>query len=308
MVTAETTKETLFLLKDCILCKFIELVTRLLPLPPKIVKLLKPSPELLEWCPTRTFPILQAGDVFISGALPIVNYLVHTCKDNSDGIVLNMKNILIGKNYKEEAKVESWLNYILNHVYPPVIELRALLYGQKKYNIRSFEFALNDLLDALKDVDDHLKLNTFLSDNKVQLGDLMLASALYGPYNDIFTLPKLEQIPNVIRVYKFVSHMKEFREIFGESTECEVMKSPEPFVEKKEEEIKEEVHKKDKKEKNNKAKQGEKKGEKKEKKGDETASEATTTTTETSEVKDKKNKKKKKEKKEGENKENKEGK
>ena len=97
--------------------------------------------------------------------------------------------------------------YDIRGKYPEDInEEFALLFGQKKYNIRSFEFALNDLLDALKDVDDHLKLNTFLSDNKVQLGDLMLASALYGPYNDIFTLPKLEQIPNVIRLYKFVSH------------------------------------------------------------------------------------------------------
>ena len=39
MVTVETTKDVLFALEDWILCKFIELVSKLLPLPPKIIKL-----------------------------------------------------------------------------------------------------------------------------------------------------------------------------------------------------------------------------------------------------------------------------
>ncbi len=122
--------------------------------------------------------------------MPIVRYLIKSAKDDSDGITLNIKNILLGKNLKDEAKVDMWTNYILNSIYPPVLELRAQLYGMKKYDIRTFEFALNDLLESLTDVNDELKMNTFLTSNNVQLGDLMLSCALIGPYKDVFTKDK----------------------------------------------------------------------------------------------------------------------
>ena len=47
MVTLETTKDLFFGLEDCDLCKFIELVTKFLPLPPKIIKMKKPNKDIL---------------------------------------------------------------------------------------------------------------------------------------------------------------------------------------------------------------------------------------------------------------------
>ena len=97
MVTVETTKDVLFALEDCVLCKFIELVSKLLPLPPKIIKLKKPNKEILNYSPTKTYPILKAGDDFITGALPIVKYLIKSSKDDSDGVILDNRKILLGK-------------------------------------------------------------------------------------------------------------------------------------------------------------------------------------------------------------------
>ena len=248
MVTAETTKDVLFALEGCVLSKFIELVATFLPLPPQIIYLKKPDKEVLKYSPTNTFPLLKVGDDFISGTLPIVKYLIKSSKDNSDGIVLDNRKILLGKNLKEEAKVDMWTNYIFSSVLPVTTEIEAQLYGKKSFNSAIFDNALKDLLDVLGTVNEQLKLNTFLTSNNIQLPDLMLVSVLFHCYNDVLTQDKAEKIPNVIRMFKFVSHLKKFEEIFGEVVPCKKQKTPESKKEdEKGEDNKEKKDKKNKK-------------------------------------------------------------
>ena len=251
MVTVETTKDILFVLEDCVAGKFIELVGKLLPLPPQIIKLKRPIHQLLEFCPTRTFPLLKSGDEFISGTLPIVNYLIKSAKDDSDGIILDNRKILLGRNLKEEARVDMWTHYIFTSILPITSEIEAQLYGKKRFNSEVLEIAINDLLEVLKTVNEQLKLNTFLTSNNIQLSDLMLTSVLFHCYNDVLTKDKIEKIPNVIRVFKFVSHLKYFVDIFGEAIPCNKRKDPLPYVEQKEVEDNAD-HKKGKKDKKNK--------------------------------------------------------
>ena len=229
MVTVETTKDVLFALEDCVLCKFIELVSKLLPLPPKIIKLKKPDKEILSFSPTKTFPLLKAGDDFIAGTLPIVKYLIKSAKDESDGVLLDNRKILLGKNLKEESRVDMWTHYIFTTVFPITTEIESQLYGRKKFNQAIFDNALKDLLDVLETVNEQLKLNTFLTSNTIQLPDLMLTSVLFHCFNDVLTQDKKEKIPNVIRMFKFVSHMKQFIDIFGEPILCQKQKTPEQY-------------------------------------------------------------------------------
>ena len=268
MVTLETTKDIFFGLEDCDLCKFIELVTKFLPLPPKIIKMKKPSKELLAYSPTKTFPILKTGDEFITGCLPIIRYLIKSSKDVSDGVLLDNRKILLGKNLKEEAAIETWTNYIFASITPITCEIKAQLYGKKKFEKEILDMAIKDLIEALKPVNERLKLNTFLTSNKIQLADLMLVSVLFKCFNDVLTEDKLEQIPNVTRMFKFISHMKKFEDIFGKYTPCKGQKTPEPFVEPKEEkeEKEEKTEKEGKKDKKNKKEKGSKNGEEQEKK------------------------------------------
>ena len=226
MVTAETTKDVLFALEGCVLSKFIELVSTFLPLPPQIIYLKKPDKQVLKYSPTNTFPLLKVGDDFISGTLPIVKYLIKSSKDNSDGVVLDNRKILLGKNLKEETKVDMWTNYIFSSLLPITTEIEAQLNGKKSFNSEIFENALKDLLDVLSTINEQLKLNTFLTSNNIQLPDLMLASVLFHCYNDVLTKDKVEKIPNVIRMFKFVSHLKEFEAIFGEVVPCKKQKTP----------------------------------------------------------------------------------
>ena len=232
MVTLETSNEILILLKDDIFTKFTILITKFLPLSPKIILLDSPTKEILSFSQTKTLPILKSSDIFFSGTLPILKYLIHSSKDISDGINMDNRLILLGKNEKEEAKVDSWLNFIFYKIFPIIGELEAQLFGKKKFDIRIFELALNDLLEILVDINQYLELKPFLTDNHVQLNDIMLTSALFNLYNDIFTQNELNLIPNVIRVFKFVANMRLFKMVFGEAIPCKKVKKHLPFVEK----------------------------------------------------------------------------
>ena len=265
MVTLETTKDLFFCLEDCDLCKFIELVTKFLPLPPKIIKSKKPNKDILNFSPTKTYPVLKSGDDFITGALPIVRYLIKSSKDISDGVLLDNRKILLGKNLKEEAAIDTWTNYILTSITPITCEIKAQLHGKKKFEKEVFDLALNDLIDALSSVNERLKLNTFLTSNNIQLADLMLTSVLFQCFNEVLTQDKLEKIPNVTRMFKFISHIKEFEDLFGKYVPCKEQKAPEPFVETKPKEEKKEKEEK-KKDKKNKHDKEHKEGEHHEKK------------------------------------------
>ena len=254
MVTAETTNEILFTLEGNVLSKFIELVTKFLPLPPKLIKLKKQNKQILSYSQTKNLPILKAGDDFISGTLPIIKYLIKTSKDISDGVILDNRIILLGKNLKEEAKVDMWLSFIFSKIIPLTIDIENQLFGKKRFDIRRFECSLNDLLEILVELDQYLQFNTFLTANHVQLGDIMLASALFTCYNNVFTQIELDMIPNVVRVFRFVAQMRYFREIFGNAVQCKKIKKPEPYVEPEKEEEEEENNEGDKKKKNKKNK------------------------------------------------------
>ena len=230
MVTAETTNEILFTREGCVLSKFIELTTKFLPLPPKILRLNRPDKDILSFSQTRNMPSLKAGDDFISGTIPIIKYLIKSSKDISDGVILDNRIILLGKNLKEETKVDMWLNFIYSKIFPLTIEIENQLYGKKRFDIRYFEVALNDLLELLVELDKYLQFNTFLTANHVQLGDIMLSAALFTCYNDLFTQIELDMIPNITRVFKFVTHMRLFKDVFGNYVPCKKVKKAEPYI------------------------------------------------------------------------------
>ena len=248
MVTVETSNEILFSLENNTITKYIELVTMFLPLPPIIVKLKSIPKELLEKSQTKNLPLLQSGDDFISGTIPIIKYLIKSSKDIFDGINFNYREILYGKNIKEETKVDMWINFIFSKIFPITLELENQLYGKSEFDIRIFEYKLNDLLEILVEINEYLKLRTFLTSNHIQLCDIMLTCALHICYNDLFTKNEWELIPNVIRLFKFVSNLGFYKEVFGSSIPCKKVKKAEMYITPNNKEVKKENEQKKNKE------------------------------------------------------------
>ena len=239
---------------------------------PKLINVTKFSEkkkkEILNFSPTKNFPLLHTGDYFITGTFPIVNYILN----NNESV----KEILLGKNLRNTAIVESWCNFINNNLCPITLEIYNNLHGKKPFNENNLETAINDLIEQLSIVNENLKFKTFLSSHSIDLSDLLLTFVLFNCYSEVLTKDLKEKIPNVIRHFKFVSSIENVRNILGEAKQCNERKKPEPYVEKKKEE-KNEKEKKEgkkekkegKKEKKDKAQKGEKKVEIKEEKKEE---------------------------------------
>ena len=91
MVTLETTKDIFFALEDCTLCKFIELVTKFLPLPPKILRMKKPPKEILNLSPTKTFVVTERPHSFVN-----LNPNLQDGRGNSNTILNFSWNVIKG--------------------------------------------------------------------------------------------------------------------------------------------------------------------------------------------------------------------
>ena len=203
---------------------------------PKLINVTKFSEkkkkEILNFSPTKNFPLLYTGDIFITGTIPIVNYILN----NNESV----KEVLLGKNLRNIAIVESWCNFINNNLCPITLEIYNNLHGKKPFNENNLETAINDLIEQLSIVNENLKFKTFLSSHSVDLSDLLLTFVLFNCYNEVLTNDLREKIPNVIRHFKFVSSIEDVRNILGEAKQCNERKKPEPYVEKKKEEKKDE--------------------------------------------------------------------
>ena len=210
--------------------------------------------KLLTYSPTKTIPLLKDGDLFVSGTIPVVKYLLALNPET--------KKLLIGLCPKGEAVCDMWLNFLINSISPIVYEINQQLNGKKKFNKDLFDMAINDLVEQLEVVNKNLMFKTFLLGNAISLPDLLLTSFVFQMFNKILIDNLKNKIPHVIRHFLFVSSLVEVKDIYGLPTPVKEMVKPLPYVEPvepKKEDKKEKGDKKEKKEKGDKKEKKEKK-------------------------------------------------
>ena len=216
--------------------------------------------KLLSYSPTKTIPLLKDGDLFVSGAIPVVKYLLALNPET--------KKLLVGGCPKGEAVCDMWLNFFINSISPIVYEINQQLNGKKKFNKDIFDMAINDLVEQLEVVNKNLTFKTFLLGNSISLPDLLLTSFVFQMYSKVLIDNLKSKIPHVIRHFLFVSSLVEVKDIYGVPTPIKEMVKPLPYVEPVEEK------KEDKKEKKEKKEKGDKKEKKEQKKGEKPAENA----------------------------------
>ena len=194
--------------------------------------------KLLTYSPTKTIPLLKDGDLYVSGTIPVVKYLLALNPET--------KKILVGLCPKGEAVCDMWLNFLINSISPIVYEINQQLNGKKKFNKDLFDMAINDLVEQLEVVSKNLMFKTFLLGNAISLPDLLLTSFVFQMFNKVLIDNLKSKIPHVIRHFLFVSSLVEVKDIYGVPTPIKEMVKPLPYVEPVEEK------KEDKKEKGNK--------------------------------------------------------
>ena len=243
---------TVYLNEKCPQGCFIRIVSRFFKVSPTFEFINTMSPEvltkLLSYSPTKTQPLLKDGDLFISGTLPIIRYLLSYNEE--------VKKLLVGCCPKIQATCDMWLNFLINSISPIVFEINCQLNGRKRFNKDVFDTAINDLVSQLEIVNKSLMYKTFLDGNSIALPDLLLCSYVLPMFNKVLVDNFKAKIPHVIRHFYFVKEIKEVKDILGEATPCKEIMKPLPFVEptektvdKKDGEKAKEDKKKDKKEK-----------------------------------------------------------
>lgn len=251
--------EILYLDQLCPLARFLMITLKFTENKMKVVAINELSEieqkDIVHFSPTKQFPLLKAGEVIISGTLPILRYII-----SSDEQV---NHLLFSTEAKSIGCLEMWLNFILMNIAPICTEIISQLLGKKPFNKEILDRAIADLMNELSKVNEHLKFKTFLFGHSIKLPDLLLVCLLFDVYNLALLKDNRDKILNVIRHNLFVFSLVEVKQFFSASfQECKEI-SPLPFVQI--EEAKQEETQKDTKEEGKKNKKAKKEGEKKEK-------------------------------------------
>ncbi len=119
--------------------------------------------------PTETLPILETSSGCLSGSDAIAAYLAAG------------KAELVGKDAFEQAQINSWVDFTKNQVAVPAQLVTYPIIGWQPNEPEVIKLAMADLVSALKTVEAHLKLETYLVGRNITLADVALASALVLP-------------------------------------------------------------------------------------------------------------------------------
>lgn len=168
--------------------------------------------RLVSKSPTGTLPVLKCGMFFLSGTVAITKYIL---SQNNE-----VNETLSGKTATKKASNEMWINFISMNILPIVEELLNQTTGNKQANEEIYSLALGDLMQELVKVDKFLTFKSFLVDNYVCLADVILAAVLHPVFSLVINQELRKNIPNVVRLFLFVSNLKELSSVLGKARLC----------------------------------------------------------------------------------------
>ena len=190
------------------------------------------TPEFLALNPLGKVPVLETpeGGIFESNA--IARYVGGLRADTQ----------LLGASYFEQGQVSMWMDFVTTHVDLPVSNWVYQILGWMQFNKGITVKAQQDVLAALKIVDDHLLKNSFLVGSNITLADITLVCSLDLAYRMVFDPKYRANFPNVTRWFATCVNQPEFVAIMGPVELCAKMqeaKAPaKPKAEKKKKEKK----------------------------------------------------------------------
>ena len=130
---------------------------------------------------------------------------------------------LLGNTFQEQAEVDQWLDFSLNELevsgtmlYYPAIGAVAID-GNTGAACKEAE---GFFLAALKVLDEHLLLRTFVVGQSLTIADIALAAALFYPFKFVLDKGLRKQCGNVVRWFQFITAQDKFRAVAGDVTLC----------------------------------------------------------------------------------------
>ena len=187
---------------------------------------------LINKSPTSSFPLLHLGDYFLSGTRAIMKYLISVSSNKKQIDMLHSADPL------ESSHIEMWIDYAINNIWT----IRENLLIEKTSNINknnnkekekddsSTNFtitsdedikkeALKALFLILNKLNIELLFKTSLVGSNLTLADIIIVCSLRDLFETkIIEIDQLKCLNNLVRWFKLVTSLKQYKDINGELT------------------------------------------------------------------------------------------
>jgi len=117
--------------------------------------------------------------------------------------------------------VDQWIDWYATNYEKDVRTAIAPHLG-KSLNITKEEQkeALDRVLTGFKVLENHLKLNTFLVENRITIADIAIAAGLNNAFKNVWDEKFRKNIPNITRWYEYLINQEPFKKVYGDPALC----------------------------------------------------------------------------------------
>ena len=158
----------------------------------------------------------------------------------------NEKTSLLGKSKQDYASILRWMSFANSEVITNLGGWFGPLLGRSPYNKKNVEDSKNQTNAAIKVLEDHLMVNTYLVGERVTLADIFVASIAQRGFDMVFDKKWSAEHPSFVRWFDTIVEQPIFKKALPEVKRCEQALPNQPP---KKEPSKEEKPKQEKKEK-----------------------------------------------------------
>ncbi|GIJ86748.1 hypothetical protein Asppvi_005643 [Aspergillus pseudoviridinutans] len=126
---------------------------------------------------------------------------------------------LLGRDALERASIRQWICFADHEIMDPIIQLVMWRVGMAAFDVTVEERSMAALRRGLQCLERHLAVGQWVvTEGKLSLADLSLASALYWGFMQVIDAKMREEFPSVTRWYHRVIGQEEIRCVFSEAT------------------------------------------------------------------------------------------
>ena len=140
---------------------------------------------------------------------------------------------MLGKTKQDYASILRWLSYSNTEILPHTGHIIQSLNGTVPYNKKNVDTSQDNANKAMKTLEDHLLINTYLVGERISLADIMTASIVMRAMGHIFDKQWRKEFPSVTRWAETIVNQPMWKAV-GENTKfCdEAIKYTPPVKEK----------------------------------------------------------------------------
>lgn len=174
------------------------------------------EPDFLKKNPNGKIPVLETkdGSIFESNAI-----LRHVAR-------INKNKGLYGSNEHQESSVDQWLDWTALELEPPMVQLMLPIFGLMEYDKDKNKKALSDIMNVLRVLDSHLKINNYMVGNNLTIADIAVASALVNPMRFLWEEKFRKNIPSVTKWFENIIQHPAFTQVYGKVRLCQKQMEP----------------------------------------------------------------------------------